>query len=187
MKCLKKFFVSSIVVILLVITCLNLFVFAEDYSSKYPDYLPTSSCAFIEVQTSELGQGTLIFSIDKQFDTFSFYGNGYNISNQTASNVSGYFIKKSNKESYSVRLRSLNTIQYQTNSSFGGNQYVDLTVTNILNTNVQFNDLTDNNRNNSIVNISNEIFPIYVVILISSFFICVLLLILIYRRSSNAS
>ena len=166
MKCLKKFLGSFAVAIMLVITCLSPCVFAEEYSNKYPDYLPTNSCAYIEVQTTQLGQGTLIFSIDKQFDTFSFYQNSYNISNQTSSTVSGYFIKKSNKESYNVRLRSLNTLQYQTNLSIGSNQYVDLTVTQILNTNVQFDDLSENGRGNTINKVSWENKPIYITLMI---------------------
>lgn len=169
MKWLKKFLGSFAVAILLVITCLSPCVFAEEYSNRFPDYLPTSACAFIEVRTSELGEGTLIFSIDKQFDTFSFVRNGYNISNQTNSNVSGYFIKKSNKASYTVRLRSLDSLQYQQNSGIGGSQYVDLTVTQILNTNVQFTDLTENGRGNSINKISWEALPIFIALVLLCF------------------
>lgn len=177
MKCLKKFFGSFAVAILLVITCLSPCVFAEEYSDNYPNYLPTNSCAYIEVQTTQLGQGTLIFSIDKQFDTFSFYQNSYNISNQTNSTVSGYFIKKSNSESYTVRLRSLNTLQYQTNSSFGGSQYADLTVTQILNTNVQFDDLSENGRGNTVNKVSWENKPLFtslIVIIVVVVILCLL-------------
>lgn len=160
MKCLKKFFVSLIVCILLVITCLGLSAFAASYSNNYPSYLPVSNCAYCEVNTTELGTGTLVFNMDYQFDTFCFSGHtGYEIANQTRSTVSGTFITNSGV-SYPVRLTSLNTIEYRTKTN---STYYDLTTTKILNTNIQFVD-NQSDRGNSITIFQPEIKPLSILV-----------------------
>lgn len=156
MTCLKKFFVSLIVCISLVTTCLSLSAFAKEYSNNYPAYLPVSNCAYCEVNTTELGTGTLVFNMDYQFDTFCFSGHtGYKIANQTRSTVTGTFITNSGV-SYPVRLTSLNTIEYKTSTN---SIYHKLNSTEILNTNIQFVD-NQNNRGNSITIYSPEVKPL---------------------------
>lgn len=111
--------------------------FAVEYSTEFPSYVPISGGAFFEVKSS-FGQITFICPNNYKNNYFGFSGSGNNICNVTNSTVSGYIYTTSGK-SYPARFTSLGTLEYRTdNSSYY--EYKDITITEILNTNVTFVD-----------------------------------------------
>lgn len=119
--------------------------YAADYGYEYPDYIPVSGGAFVEVQSS-LGTVALVFPIDYKDGYFGFVDSGSasvgNLSNNT---IYGTLYTRSGA-SYSIRAPYGELIEYQTNSSYPYNQWVDLSMSEILNTNIQLIDLTDQGR-----------------------------------------
>ena len=63
------------VVCLAFLVVLSSSVFAVEYSTEYPSYVPISGGAYIEVQ-STLGRGSLVFPNQYQNNTFGFSGSG---------------------------------------------------------------------------------------------------------------
>ena len=72
------------VVCLAFLVVLSSSVFAVEYSTEYPSYVPISGGAYIEVQ-STLGRGSLVFPNQYQNNTFGFSGSGLNLCNITHS------------------------------------------------------------------------------------------------------
>lgn len=129
--------IISIFAVLLVLSFSVLPCFAVEYSTEFPSYVPISGGAFFEVKSS-LGQITFICPDNFKNGYFGFSGNGNNICNISNSTVSGYIYTASGN-SYQARFTSLGTLEYRT-SSGSYYEYRDVTITEILNTNVTFID-----------------------------------------------
>ena len=129
--------IISIFAVLLVLVFSALPCFAVEYSTDFPSYVPISGGAFFEVKSS-LGQITFVCPNNFKNGYFGFSGNGNNICNISNSTVSGYIYTASGN-SYQARFTSLGTLEYRT-SSGSYYEYRDVTITQILNTNVTFID-----------------------------------------------
>lgn len=129
--------IISIFVVLLVFVFSVLPCFAVEYSTDFPSYVPISGGAFFEVKSS-LGQITFVCPNNFKNGYFGFSGNGNNICNISNSTVSGYIYTTSGN-SYQARFTSLGNLEYRT-SSGSYYEYRDVTITEILNTNVTFTD-----------------------------------------------
>ena len=129
--------IISIFAVVLVFVFSALPCFAVEYSTDFPSYVPISGGAFFEVKSS-LGQITFVCPNNFKNGYFGFSGNGNNICNISNSTVSGY-IYTSTGNSYQARFTSLGTLEYRT-SSGSYYEYRDVTITEILNTNVTFID-----------------------------------------------
>ena len=129
--------IISIFAVLLVLSFSVLPCFAVEYSTEFPSYVPISGGAFFEVKSS-LGQITFVCPNNFKNCYFGFSGNGNNICNISNSTVSGYIYTASGN-SYQARFTALGTLEYRT-SSGSYYEYRDVTITEILNTNVTFID-----------------------------------------------
>ena len=129
--------IISIFAVVLVLVFSALPCFAVEYSTKFPSYVPISGGAFFEVKSS-LGQITFVCPNNFKNGYFGFSGNGNNICNISNSTVSGYIFTSSGS-SYQARFTALGTLEYRT-SSGSYYEYRDVTITEILNTNVTFID-----------------------------------------------
>lgn len=129
--------IISIFAVVLVLVFSALPCFAVEYSTEFPSYVPVSGGAFFEVQSS-IGKITFICPNNYKNNYFGFSGNGNNICNISNSTVSGYIYTASGT-SYQARFTSLGTLEYRTSSS-SYYEYKDVTITEILNTNVIFID-----------------------------------------------
>lgn len=129
--------IISIFAVVLVLVFSALPCFAVEYSTKFPSYVPISGGAFFEVKSS-LGQITFVCPNNFKNGYFGFSGNGNNICNISNSTVSGYIFTSSGN-SYQARFTALGTLEYRT-SSGSYYEYRDVTITEILNTNVTFID-----------------------------------------------
>lgn len=129
------------VVCLAFLVVLSSSVFAVEYSTEYPSYVPISGGAYIEVQ-STLGRGALVFPNQYQNNTFGFSGSGLNLCNITYSTVSGYFYPASGNP-VQVRFQRYSTLEYYYESTGSwGNEWRPVTTSAIYNTNVRFIDNT---------------------------------------------
>ena len=129
--------IISIFVVLLVLVFSALPCFAVEYSTDFPSYVPISGGAFFEVKSS-LGQITFVCPNNFKNGYFGFSGNGNNICNISNSTVSGYIYTASGN-SYQARFTALGNLEYRT-STGSYYEYRDVTITEILNTNVTFID-----------------------------------------------
>lgn len=129
--------IISIFAVLLVLVFSALPCFAVEYSTEFPSYVPISGGAFFEVKSS-FGQITFVCPNNFKNGYFGFSGNGNNICNISNSTVSGY-IYTSSGSSYQARFTALGTLEYRS-SSGSYYEYRDVTITEILNTNVTFID-----------------------------------------------
>lgn len=129
--------IISIFAVFLVFVFSALPCFAVEYSIDFPSYVPISGGAFFEVKSS-LGQITFVCPNNFKNGYFGFTGSGNNICNISNSTVSGYIYTTSGN-SYQARFTSLGTLEYRT-SSGSYYEYRDVTITDILNTNVTFID-----------------------------------------------
>lgn len=129
--------IISIFAVFLVLVFSALPCFAVEYSTDFPSYVPISGGAFFEVK-STLGQIAFVCPNNFKNGYFGFSGNGNNICNISNSTVSGYIYTASGN-SYQARFTALGTLEYRT-SSGSYYEYMDVTITEILNTNVTFID-----------------------------------------------
>ena len=113
-------------------------VYAAEYGATYPDYVKQSSACFVECDTS-LGKGALVFPVNYKKDCIGFYGkSGTDLMNCTSNTISGQFVL-TNGTTYSVRAQGFGKFQYHTQDGYYNN-YTDLNISQIYNTNVQFMD-----------------------------------------------
>lgn len=103
---------------------------------------PIDGGVYFHCQTSQLGEVWIYIPVDYQRGSWSYY-NG-NLFNLRSSLISG-FIFRSSGSSYSFRCSSFSTPEYRLSSGYS---YEDLTVTSVLDTNIQIAD-------------SNSDFPLY--------------------------
>lgn len=167
MKKISLFFLTLLLTISMAGTA-----YGADYGYKYPDYVPVSGGAFVEVESS-LGTVALVFPNNYKNGYFGFVDRGSasigNISNNT---ISGYLYTGSG-QSYSVRASYGELIEYNTNSGYPYNQWVDLRITKILNTNINFIDLTDEGRQTDFqkYDFSVDLIFLYSLIVVCTFFV----------------
>ena len=161
----------------------SVFVFpayAVEYGTQFPEYVNISGGAFIEAQ-STIGKITFVCANNFKDNYFGFSGNGSNICNISNSTISGYIYTASGN-TYQARFTSFGTLQYRTGTS-SYYEYIDVTITDILNTNVNFiDDKLDRQTDNYFFD-KYDIF--FFVIFIVICFCCVLNLFFIKRRGRN--
>lgn len=145
--------------------------YAMTYNNDFPDYVPYAGGAYIEVESSSFQKCTLVFPINSQKYSISFLGSSdSDIVNITNSTISGYLYTSTGTQ-YTVRMATLSGVEYRTNSY--PYDWNDLDITQILNTNVVFEDLTNLNRQND-----NPYFSTFEKACLTFGFIAVLLLLL---------
>ena len=93
-----------------------------------------SGGAFFDVSTQQLGDVKIYIPIDYQEGSFAYDNNG-NLVNIRSSTITGYILDGTQ---YTVRWNSFNTPQYRlVNYSGTGNQYQDLDINSVDDTNIQ--------------------------------------------------
>lgn len=132
-KCLS--FLSVFIGLFIVLSAFP--VYAAEYGETYPNYLNQSSACFVECNTS-LGKGSIVIPVNYRYDYLGFYGNGNDLMNCTTSTINGQFVL-TNGNTYTIRAQSFSKFQYQSTNGYY-NEWYDLNVSNILNTNVQLDD-----------------------------------------------
>lgn len=141
---MKKAFVFLFTLIILIVSSAGT-VYAADYGYEYPDYVPVSGGAYIEAQSS-LGTVSLVFPTDYKDGYFGFVDSGTaSVGNISDNTIYGTVYTRSG-QSYSVRAAYGELIEYQTNSGYPYNQWIDLNMSEIMNTNIQLIDLTGQGR-----------------------------------------
>lgn len=140
----KRFKILISFVLILYIISMSLVVNAAEYGNSYPNNTTLSGGAYIEAQSS-IGTVTFVFPINFKDDTFGFSGNGISrVTNLTNSTIYGY-VYLSNGSSYRTRVNSFDSIEYNRNDS-SWSDYEYITINQIINTNINFIDYTDQNR-----------------------------------------
>ena len=172
LKCLN--FLSVFIGLFIVLSAFP--VYAAEYGVTYPDYVPQSSVCFVECD-SVLGKGALVFPVNYKKDCIGFYGSiGTDLMNCTSNTISGQFIL-TNCTTYTIRSSGFGKFQYQSQDGYYNNYY-DLNISKIHNTNVQFSDeLSD--RENLIYD-----FSMYEKIMISLLLIigCIIIGLLLFKK-----
>lgn len=100
--------------------------------NQYPESAPFAAGYYIECSTSQLGTVMMYVPYNFQRGSFSFDDTG-NLVNITSSTITGIVFR--GNTSYTLRFSSFGNPQYR--SSSGSSSYMDLTVNEVLNTNVQ--------------------------------------------------
>lgn len=152
-KKIMKFFKSAIsrfgaLIVMfsfLAFSLLSVPALAYTYGSSYPDYLPFVGAHYIEVQSS-LGRGSIIVSTTVPDRSLSVSSINSNIYNTTNSNISGVF-RTENGSDYSIRFPSFSYPEYAVTSGYN-TSWTPLTVSQILNTNFQFVDFKNSDKQN---------------------------------------
>ncbi len=138
MKCLKKWlsFLSVFCVLFAVFSSFP--VYAVDYGTTYPQYVKQSNACFVECDTA-LGKGSIVFPVNYQKEYIGFYGSsGCELMNLYSNTITGQFVLE-NGTTYSVRASGFSKFEYQSTNGYYNNYY-ELNVTKIYNTNVEFSD-----------------------------------------------
>ena len=158
---------SAFSLCLIITVCLFITpVFA--YGSDPPDVSFLNGSPFLTVNTSELGQIDIYLPVDFMQDTFTTTssGNVYNLTNSTIT-----CIAFSGSTSYTVRWLSFSNPSYRVDSSSGyGYTYNDLTITEIINTNLELIDSYDD-----FVVVNNSLLFVIVVALLGVIVFCLFL------------
>lgn len=140
MKKISIFFLTLIITISMAGTA-----YAAEYGYEYPEYVPVSGGAFVEVKSS-LGTVALVFPFEYKNGYFGFVDSGSaSIGNVFNNTIYGHLYTRSGTV-YQVRASYGERIEYQTEQGYPYNQWVTLNISQILNTNIQFIDLTDQGR-----------------------------------------
>lgn len=167
MKKITIFFVTLVTCLIAAIP-----VSAADYGYEYPDYVSVSGGAYVEVKSS-LGTVSLVFPSEYKDGYFGFSGSGFNICNIYGGTISGY-LYTSNSTRYNIRASYGSIVQYQDNNGYPYYEWHDLNINQILNTNIQFTDLTDLDRQTDFQKYDfsvNEIFLYSLLIVLTVFII----------------
>lgn len=104
----------------------------------YPSGAPLQGGLYMQVDTSELGEIIIYVPTAYQYKSFTFNSDGRPV-NITASTITGYCWDSND---YNVRWSSFGQAQYRRVSGTVSS-YVDLTITNVINTNVVFVESND--------------------------------------------
>lgn len=156
--------------------------FSIYYPNEYPNYLPFVGAKYIEVNTS-IGVGTIIISSSVPDKYLSVgYSNSY-IYNNSSSTISGAF-RLRNGTDYSIRFPAFDVAQYYTSGSYNPS-YTTLTITEILNTNVEFVDYSGRDKQNDSFTFSNNIERFDSVCGVFSCILDAIILIVLFWRLKN--
>lgn len=131
-------------IILLCYTVLPTYALA--YSNNYPSYIPYVGAMFVEVQSSPLGLGSFIFSSSIAKGAISIGSGSNNLYNSTSNTISGVF-RTAQGVDYTVRASAYSSFQYAVTSGYQ-TIYENLTISQILSTNLQFVDYSDSGKQN---------------------------------------
>ena len=169
--------------VLCLVCLLHCFVFPVaclDYSANPPSYI-NYRCFYIEVNTSQLGRGTIILPDNYKWDDISTYNNSTQLINKTSGTLTGRFVTQGGT-TYSFRFSAFNTPQYQTTSN-GISTWTALTVTQLYTTNGSI----DGNNGIKVYNVADSD-KIFITILIIGVFFMVLfnsLIFILNRRRGD--
>lgn len=169
-----------IAVILTVISAMP--VFSIYYSDDYPDYIPFVGGKYIEVNTS-LGVGSIIISSSVPDKYLSVGRNNSYIYNTSSSTVNGVF-RLRNGTDYSIRFPAFDVAQYYTSGSYNPT-YTTLTITQILNTNIEFLDYSGSDKQNDSFTFGNNVERFDSVCGVFSCLCSILILIVLFWRLRN--
>lgn len=100
----------------------------------YPSGAPLEGGVYMHLDTDELGDILVYVPVDYQYDSFTKNSNGQPI-NITASTITGYSFDGND---YNIRWQTWGVPMYRPVNYTGGVQYQELTVNEILGTNVGF-------------------------------------------------
>lgn len=149
---------TSCILILTMVVMFSVPVFAQDYSTDFPEYVPIAGGAWCQVDTPQ-GEITILVPADYIFDTFSFSGDGYNIANATNATVTGMAYAKSNFSYYGsprqlqCRFQSMGTLQvyepYENNYGNTSYRWTDLDIEEIKATSINFTDARGDRQNDN--------------------------------------
>lgn len=159
------------------IICFQSLVYASAYSEDYPDYLDIGNCAFIECNTN-IGVGTFVFPIECRENKISLY-NSY-LQNVTGSNIYGKFIKYDGT-TYEIRGQDLSNFQYLYRTNYV-NEYRDISLNSITNTNIKFSLANDTSENTvTVLDDSQQTLLFYILISFSIFCLVALFVTFFFR------
>lgn len=165
------FFITFVCMVILPVSA-----YAQDYGTDYPAYIEYSGGAYIEVQ-STLGRGTFVLQDTYKSGFIGFYGSAYNICNLSNSTINGKFVA-SDGDIYDVRFSSFSIPQYYYTSGVT-REWRNIYVTEIYNTNCEFIDNTELERDNLLDVFNYDISSYTIVGLL--FLIVILLFVLIFK------
>lgn len=172
---------SAIIMSLVLLALYAMPTFAIYYPNEYPDYIPFVGGKYIEVNTS-IGVGTIIVSSSVPDRYLSLGRNNSYIYNSSSSTIQGVF-RLANGTDYSIRFPSFDVAQYYTS---GYNPtYTTLTITEILNTNIEFEDYSGRDKQNDAFIFSNNIELFQCVCAVCSAISSFLILIIVFWRLKN--
>lgn len=144
---MNKKIIKLTLLLVTLIYCMSIYTVAygAEYENNYPQNSDLSGGAYIEAESS-LGTVTVIFPYNSKDNTWGFVGSGISrVCNLTNTTLNGY-VYTANGQYYTLRAPSFETIEYRTNDSWGSSSYQDLIISKILNTNIQFIDMTEEGR-----------------------------------------
>ena len=174
MKGVKKCLSCLLVFIGLFTGCLSFQCYAAEYGAIYPDYLSQSSACFVECETY-LGKGSIVLPVNYKNDIIGFYGEDYELFNCTSSTITGQFVLEDGT-TFTCRATSFNKFEVRSSDDYY-NQYSELGVMQIYNTNVEFLDDTGE-RGNTIYSFT----PFEQIVIVLLLFIVVLFVLLLLKK-----
>lgn len=173
--------------ILFIITALSCImicspVYAMEYGESFPNYVQYSGGGYIEVESSS-GTGTIIVPNQFKNDTFGFSGSSFNVFNCSSSTVNGRFILRNGTE-YTLRFQGYNNAEIRQLN--GSQTYNPITITKILNTNVEFIDNTGQGRESEFrtYDLNNKDILFLSIPILCSSLIAFFLIILIFKKGN---
>lgn len=174
---------SSAVIITVVITVISAIpAFSIYYPNEYPDYIPFVGAKYIEVNTS-IGVGTIIVPSSIPDRYLSVGSSNSYIYNTTSSTISGVF-RLRNGTDYSLRFSAFDVAQYYTAGSYNPT-YNTLTITEILNTNIEFEDFSGRDKQNDSFTFGNNVERFNSVCGVFTCILSAIILIVIFWRLRN--
>lgn len=145
MKRVLIFFISLIVFVF----GLNITVFAAEYEDNYPNYIPISGGAYIEVKCS-LGTAALVFPSEYKNGYFGFVNRSDSAFGNIHSGTINGYVYTSNGQIYIIRASYGQAVEFRTSNTYPYD-WVDISIRDILNTNIMLIDDTDLNRQNDLI------------------------------------
>lgn len=110
--------VSLLICSVFLLLCFVFPVACLDYSADSPSYISESGNFYIEVNTVEIGRGTIILPNNYKYDYLSTYDNSDELYNSTSSTLNGYIITTRGNR-YQCRFSSFSPAQYYLGTGVG--------------------------------------------------------------------
>lgn len=140
---MKKKILLFTVTLISLFSVFNFSAYGMEYGNTFPNYAEFTGGCYCEVKSS-VGTVALIFPSEYKSGSFGFYGvSGFNICNCTDSTIYGRAVFPSGDEYY-LRFQSFGTAEISRANVY--NQYEYLTIFEILNTNIDFTDNSEADR-----------------------------------------